>query len=228
MKRTYSNTSTRLILLFALLLTVGFSSCQQNKAKTAMATIEPGTWRVALQHADGKEIPFIMEAEERNDREHGQADLDVPVVLTATDVRRRLAVHAPAADGHRDDTGQEDQQRGERRERGQLADQAAGVEHPGSEPEPGQWTGGDGVVGAQRGLVARLQRQLLAQCFQRRALGDFRVGEGADMHLIKTGGRLVVGGNITSSNKSAVNNVSTAIVTWLRPAPSSATVSSPR
>ncbi len=67
MKRTYSNTSTRLILLFALLLTAGFSSCQQNKTETAMATIEPGTWRVALQHADGKEIPFIMEAEERND-----------------------------------------------------------------------------------------------------------------------------------------------------------------
>lgn len=29
-------------------------------------TIMPGSWRVALQHADGKEIPFVMEAEEKN------------------------------------------------------------------------------------------------------------------------------------------------------------------
>ncbi|ARS37816.1 peroxiredoxin family protein [Pontibacter actiniarum] len=29
-------------------------------------TIQPGTWRVSLQHAEGKEIPFIMEAEEQN------------------------------------------------------------------------------------------------------------------------------------------------------------------
>ncbi|TPE42826.1 peroxiredoxin family protein [Pontibacter mangrovi] len=29
-------------------------------------TIKPGSWRVALQHAEGKEIPFIMEAEEKN------------------------------------------------------------------------------------------------------------------------------------------------------------------
>ncbi|MCX2740215.1 peroxiredoxin family protein [Pontibacter anaerobius] len=29
-------------------------------------TIKPGNWRVALQHAEGKEITFIMEAEEKN------------------------------------------------------------------------------------------------------------------------------------------------------------------
>ncbi|WP_276496504.1 peroxiredoxin family protein [Pontibacter litorisediminis] len=29
-------------------------------------TIQTGSWRVALQHAEGKEIPFIMEAEEQN------------------------------------------------------------------------------------------------------------------------------------------------------------------
>ncbi|MBJ6118948.1 TlpA family protein disulfide reductase [Pontibacter sp. BT310] len=33
----------------------------------ANQTIKAGTWRVALQHADGVEIPFIMEAETRND-----------------------------------------------------------------------------------------------------------------------------------------------------------------
>ncbi|WP_250419021.1 MULTISPECIES: peroxiredoxin family protein [Pontibacter] len=67
MKRTYSNTSARLILLFALLLTVGFSSCQQNKMDSTSATIKPGTWRVALQRTDGKEIPFTMEAKQQND-----------------------------------------------------------------------------------------------------------------------------------------------------------------
>lgn len=67
MKRTYSNTSARLILLLALLFTAGLSSCQQDKSETATQTIKPGTWRVALQHADKVEIPFIMEAEERND-----------------------------------------------------------------------------------------------------------------------------------------------------------------
>jgi peroxiredoxin len=67
MKRTYSNTSARLILLFTLLLTIGFTSCNQNKMDTANQTIKPGTWRVALQHAAGVEIPFIMEAESRND-----------------------------------------------------------------------------------------------------------------------------------------------------------------
>src|SRR5687768_1782324 len=67
MKRTYSNTSARLILLFALLLIVGLTSCQQNKMDTTENSIKSGTWRVALQHAENKEIPFIMEAEERND-----------------------------------------------------------------------------------------------------------------------------------------------------------------
>jgi peroxiredoxin len=67
MKRTYSNTSARLILLFTLLLTIGFTSCNQNKMDTANQTIKTGTWRVALQHAGGVEIPFIMEAETRND-----------------------------------------------------------------------------------------------------------------------------------------------------------------
>ncbi|WP_238395775.1 peroxiredoxin family protein [Pontibacter pudoricolor] len=67
MKRTYSNTSARLILLFTLLLTVGFTSCNQNKMDAENQTIKPGTWRVALQHTGGVEIPFIMEAETRND-----------------------------------------------------------------------------------------------------------------------------------------------------------------
>lgn len=67
MKRTYSNTSARLILLFALLLTVGFTSCNQTKVDTSNQTIKPGTWRVGLKHASNVEIPFIMEAEERND-----------------------------------------------------------------------------------------------------------------------------------------------------------------
>jgi len=67
MKRTYSNTSARLILLFALLLTIGVSSCTQNKMEAPDQTIKTGSWRVALQHADGKEIPFIMEAEDRQD-----------------------------------------------------------------------------------------------------------------------------------------------------------------
>ncbi|NEM98365.1 peroxiredoxin family protein [Pontibacter burrus] len=67
MKRTYSNTSARLILLFALLLTFGVSSCQQDKTDAATQTIKPGTWRVSLKHAGNVEIPFIMEAEERND-----------------------------------------------------------------------------------------------------------------------------------------------------------------
>ncbi|MBC5772818.1 TlpA family protein disulfide reductase [Pontibacter sp. KCTC 32443] len=31
------------------------------------ATIKPGTWRVALQRTDGKEIPFTMEAKQQND-----------------------------------------------------------------------------------------------------------------------------------------------------------------
>ncbi|MER2997632.1 peroxiredoxin family protein [Pontibacter populi] len=67
MKRTYSNTSARLILLFTLLLTAGLSSCNQDKPETTTTTIKAGTWRVALQHAGGVEIPFIMEAETRND-----------------------------------------------------------------------------------------------------------------------------------------------------------------
>ncbi|WP_255481130.1 peroxiredoxin [Pontibacter sp. Tf4] len=67
MKRTYSNTSARLILLFVLLLTIGFTSCNQNKMEATNQTIKTGTWRVALQHAGGVEIPFIMEAETRND-----------------------------------------------------------------------------------------------------------------------------------------------------------------
>ncbi|HEY4650352.1 MAG TPA: TlpA disulfide reductase family protein [Pontibacter sp.] len=67
MKRIYSNTSARLILLLVLLLTIGASSCNQNKVEATNQTIKPGTWRVALKHADGKEIPFMMEAETRND-----------------------------------------------------------------------------------------------------------------------------------------------------------------
>ncbi|NDK56645.1 TlpA family protein disulfide reductase [Pontibacter sp. BT213] len=34
---------------------------------TTSATIKPGTWRVALHRTDGKEIPFTMEAEAKND-----------------------------------------------------------------------------------------------------------------------------------------------------------------
>jgi peroxiredoxin len=60
MKHHFSNTYTSLILFLALLVTACNSMTSTNNA------IKAGSWRVALQHAEGKEIPFIMEAEEKN------------------------------------------------------------------------------------------------------------------------------------------------------------------
>lgn len=64
MKQPTLNTSFRLILLLALAASQLLSSC--TSMTSAENTLKPGTWRVALQHAEGKEIPFIMEAEEQN------------------------------------------------------------------------------------------------------------------------------------------------------------------
>ncbi|WP_299754520.1 TlpA disulfide reductase family protein [uncultured Pontibacter sp.] len=60
MKHHFSNTYTSLFLFLALLVT----SC--TSMTSTDNTIKAGSWRVALQHADGKEIPFIMEAEEQD------------------------------------------------------------------------------------------------------------------------------------------------------------------
>lgn len=60
MKHHLGNTYTSLFLFLALLVT----SC--TSMTSTDNNIEPGSWRVALQHTDGKEIPFIMEAEEKN------------------------------------------------------------------------------------------------------------------------------------------------------------------
>ena len=66
MKRTFSNTSTKLILLLAITITQLFTACNQTSMKeedtTSGTLIKEGTWRVALQ-TQGQEIPFILESE---------------------------------------------------------------------------------------------------------------------------------------------------------------------
>lgn len=64
MRNSILNTPVRLILLLALTLTQVVTSCTSNM-KSENNTLKTGTWRVALKHAEGKEIPFIMEAEEK-------------------------------------------------------------------------------------------------------------------------------------------------------------------
>lgn len=66
MNRYLFNTPARLILFLALALTLMVTSCTSTTSLDN--TIKEGSWRVALQHADGKEIPFIMEAEKKVDK----------------------------------------------------------------------------------------------------------------------------------------------------------------
>lgn len=63
MKQLTLNTPFKLILLLALLGSQLLTAC--TSMTSSENTIKPGTWRVSLQHAQGKEIPFIMEAEEK-------------------------------------------------------------------------------------------------------------------------------------------------------------------
>lgn len=68
MKRTIFNTSTRLILLLTLVLSQVITSCKQDTNNAEDSQIKAGTWRVALQ-AQGQEIPFIMEAENKEGKQ---------------------------------------------------------------------------------------------------------------------------------------------------------------
>ncbi|WP_299823709.1 TlpA disulfide reductase family protein [uncultured Pontibacter sp.] len=58
------NTPAKLILLLVLALTQLITSCTSSTSEDT--SLKPGTWRVGLQRADGKEIPFIMEAEAKD------------------------------------------------------------------------------------------------------------------------------------------------------------------
>ncbi|AKD05903.1 alkyl hydroperoxide reductase [Pontibacter korlensis] len=51
-------------MFLALLITQLLISC--SSMTSTDNTIQTGSWRVALQHAEGKEIPFIMQAEEKD------------------------------------------------------------------------------------------------------------------------------------------------------------------
>jgi peroxiredoxin len=63
MKHYFLNTPAGLILFLAISLIQLVSSC--TSMESTDNTIQPGTWRVALQ-AQGQEIPFMMEAAEQD------------------------------------------------------------------------------------------------------------------------------------------------------------------
>jgi peroxiredoxin len=63
MKPLRLNTTIKLILFLALPLTQLLTSC--NSMTSTNDTLQPGTWRVAL-HTQNQEIPFLMEAEEKD------------------------------------------------------------------------------------------------------------------------------------------------------------------
>ncbi|MCJ8166592.1 TlpA family protein disulfide reductase [Pontibacter sp. E15-1] len=63
MKHYFNHTYTSLILLLAIAAALFLTGCSSDKTTKHM--IQTGMWRVALQ-AQGQEIPFLMEAEEKD------------------------------------------------------------------------------------------------------------------------------------------------------------------